>query len=185
MNNNRHIASHYYNHKLAYFKNVLADLGWSESTSSNDLTLNITPDWDKSGNSDTELKLHFPNAFISENEEEFDTFLLTYGQDILDDCFYYDFDDILSILASNQAVFKSLTLPGYDVTKARIKTLTYILDNIQCDIFDDSRWSCEEHEECWEYDLCAELDADENVVGRQETIDALEDVIDRLERSIA
>jgi len=84
-------------------------LGFTESTSSNDLGINfvlIEHNYDDYN----EIKVHLANSFNDDGEnEEFDYHCITYGQDLLIN-YCLDNDELLSVLKSNRDLLVDLQL---------------------------------------------------------------------------
>lgn len=85
------------------------ELGFTESTSSNDLGINfvlIEHNYDDYN----EIKVHLANSFNDDGEnEEFDYHCITYGQDLLIN-YCLDNDELLSVLKSNRELLVDLQL---------------------------------------------------------------------------
>lgn len=84
-------------------------LGFTESTSSNDLGINfvlIEHNYDD----DNEIKIHLANSLNDDGEnEKFDYHCITYGQDLLID-YCLNNDELLSVLKSNRDLLVDLQL---------------------------------------------------------------------------
>ena len=84
-------------------------LGFTESTSSNDLGINFVL-IEHNCDDYNEIKVHLANSFNDDGEnEEFDYHCITYGQDLLIN-YCLDNDELLSVLKSNRELLVDLQL---------------------------------------------------------------------------
>ena len=84
-------------------------LGFTESTSSNDLGINFVL-IEHNYNDYNEIKIHLANSLNDDGEnEEFDYHCITYGQDLLID-YCLNNDELLSVLKSNRDLLVDLQL---------------------------------------------------------------------------
>jgi|TARA_R100000482_G_scaffold93547_1_gene38921 hypothetical protein len=89
------------------------ELGFTESTSSNDLGINFVL-IENNCDDYNEIKVHLANSLTDDGEnEEFDYHCITYGQDLLIN-YCLDNDELLSVLKSNRDLLVDLQLTKGD-----------------------------------------------------------------------